>query len=124
LPHGDVWAIDLERNLPTRLTSNPSAEGYPIWSPDGSQIVFQTLLGDTPGLYQKAASGLGAEKLLLNVPGAPTDWSLDGRFIRSRHPVLMRASWAATSGASFKTRILTGLIKPGIDYDVTADGQR
>ena len=26
--------------------------------------------------------------------------------------------------ARFKTRMLTGLIQPGIEYDVTADGQR
>jgi serine/threonine protein kinase len=223
LQNSDVWAIDLEGNRSSRLTSNPAPDDLPIWSPDGSQIVFQNILGDTPGLYQKAASLLAAEKLLLKGYNAPTDWSRDWRFIfytslrdKSRlniwvlpladpanpYPLLNTAfealqaqlspdgRWLAyvsdesgryeiyvqaftsegklggdkqpisagggsqprfrrdgqelfyvaadgmmmavkrngatfeTPKALFKTRMLTGLIKPWIDYDVTADGQR
>ncbi len=79
--NSDVWVIELERNLARRLTSNPASDDSPIWSPDGAQIVFRANLGDPPGLYQKAASGMGAEKLLLKGYSDLTDWSSDGRFI-------------------------------------------
>ena len=36
----DVWAIPLDGERPTRLTSDESFEGYPCWSPDGEWIAF------------------------------------------------------------------------------------
>ncbi|NOT63555.1 MAG: hypothetical protein HOP19_25365, partial [Acidobacteria bacterium] len=77
----DIWIIDLARNLPTRLTSHPGLDDFPIWSPDGSRVVFQASRDGVLGLYQKAASGVGAEELLLKGVNFPTDWSRDGRFI-------------------------------------------
>ncbi len=79
--NSDIWVIELVRNLPTRLTSDPAYDQFPIWSPDGSRVVFQTNRGSVTGLYQKAASGAGPEELLLNGGGFPTEWSADERFI-------------------------------------------
>jgi Tol biopolymer transport system component len=56
----------------------------PVWSPDDSQIVWNsTRDGGVGNLYQKAASLAGEETLLWksNYPKFPTDWSRDGRFI-------------------------------------------
>ena len=54
-----------------------------MWSPDGARIAYSAgHLGDT--LYEKAASGLGDEQVLLKEPGLrhfPTSWSRDGRFL-------------------------------------------
>ncbi|MGH9833999.1 MAG: protein kinase domain-containing protein [Blastocatellia bacterium] len=77
----DIWVIDLLRNLPTRLTSDPLVDQMPTWSPDGARLVFNSSKGGVNGLYQKAASGVGAEELLLEGGIDPTDWSTDGRFI-------------------------------------------
>jgi Tol biopolymer transport system component len=224
----DIWVIDLMRNLPTRLTTDPATDQIPIWSPDGGNLVFSKSKEGVNSLFQMAASGLRTEELLLKagIP-VPTDWSRDGRFIiysqsgeknrrdiwalpltGSRQPYHLlntafdeyRAQlspdgrWLAyvsdesgsyevyvqsftadgelggdkaristsggnhprfrrdgqelfyvaadgqmiavpikTSGATFeqsapkalfKTRMLTGLVQSGIEYDVTADGQR
>jgi Tol biopolymer transport system component len=39
---GDLWLVDLETEQASRLTFHAGWEHYPVWSPDGSRIVFQT----------------------------------------------------------------------------------
>ena len=76
----DVWVIDLARDLPTRLTFDPARDVNPIWSPDGSRVVYFSV--QRKGIYQRAANGAGPEELLLEVTSiATSDWSPDGRFI-------------------------------------------
>jgi Tol biopolymer transport system component len=79
----DIWLMDLARGNPTRLTFEPSAEHNPVWSPDGSRILFTSERDGAANLYQSAASGGGAEELLVksDFGKLANDWSLDGRFI-------------------------------------------
>jgi Tol biopolymer transport system component len=80
--NSDLWAIDLARNLPNRLTFNPAEDAVPIWSPDGSSVVFESVMQNARGLYQKAAKSSGNEDLLLKTGDcAPNTWSKDGRFL-------------------------------------------
>ena len=92
----DIWIIDLARNIPTRLTTDPTSEQIPIWSPDGSRVLYSSQTATGNSLYLKAASGLGAEELLLKSTNSPTDWSADGRFIlyQMRTPKTRRDVWA------------------------------
>jgi Tol biopolymer transport system component len=88
-PNGGIWIQELKREVPMRLTFDPSVgDGAPVWSPDGNDILFAIGRGGkTPtGIYRKSSSGTGAEELLLQPkePGAalwPTDWSRNGQFI-------------------------------------------
>jgi Tol biopolymer transport system component len=81
----DLWITDLEHSTDSRLTTDPSSNGYPIWSPDGSKVVFQSNNrgGGVSDLYQRASNGTGQDELLLKSkePKSPWDWSRDGRFI-------------------------------------------
>jgi Tol biopolymer transport system component len=79
----DLWIHDLLRGVTPRFTFDPANDLFPIWSPDGSRIAWQSNRGGTYGLYQKLASGMGQEKLLLQSSNQiiPRDWSTDGRFI-------------------------------------------
>lgn len=77
----DVWWMDLTRGNPTRLTFDPSPDYSPVWSPDGSRIVFTSERGGHPNLYQTAASGGGADELLVQSDFRKTPWSADGKFI-------------------------------------------
>jgi dipeptidyl aminopeptidase/acylaminoacyl peptidase len=63
----DLWITDLEHSTDSRLTTDPSANGYPIWSPDGSKVVFQSNNGGgfVSDLYQRASNGTGQNELLL-----------------------------------------------------------
>src|SRR5262249_11764877 len=82
--NSDIWLFDNVRNLPTRFTFEPAGEYNPIWSPDGSRIVFGSTRKGL-ALYVKAANGVGAEEQLLESQGGrgliALDWSHDGRFI-------------------------------------------
>lgn len=54
-----------------------------IWSPDGSRIAFASNPNGVYDLYQKLASGVKDEELLLKSSENkfPTSWSRDGRFL-------------------------------------------
>ena len=85
---GDILRLDFTRGVRTRLTFRQSPGSTPVWSPDGSRIVFSASTSNSfaaDALYEKASSGAGEEKELLKVknPGVvtPTSWSRDGRFL-------------------------------------------
>ncbi len=81
----DIWSYDTGRRTWDRLTVDPGDDIYPLWSPDGTRMVFgsnrnggrmnlfRTVLGAPPG----------SEELLLSTsqPKFPMDWSADGRFL-------------------------------------------
>src|SRR5262249_36630314 len=79
----DIWVIDLMRGVLSRLTFNPAVEDYPVWSPDGTQLLFNSTRDGAAAMFQKIASGAGQEESLLKstTPNNPTDWSRDGHFI-------------------------------------------
>ena len=80
---GDIWLLERTRGITSRFTFDASQDNSsPVWSPDGSRIVFSSLRGGSQGLYQKLSNGAGNEELLLRSSVVvPTSWSPDGRFI-------------------------------------------
>jgi Tol biopolymer transport system component len=79
----DLWLIDLARGTSTRFTFGPGKNEYPVWSPDGREIVFSSNRGGVYDLYRKPADGSKAEQLLLhsNEDKVASNWSHDGRFL-------------------------------------------
>jgi len=79
----DVWLLEIGRNVVSRFTSDAADDCCPIWSPDGTHIVFTSNRKGVFNLYQKPAAGAEREQLLLTSaqPTSPTDWSPDGRFL-------------------------------------------
>jgi serine/threonine protein kinase len=82
----DIWLLETTRGVLTRFTSNEIFAMYPIWSNDGSRIVFSSNRNGSIDLYEKASDGTGSEKRLLATPQfkVATDWSRDGRFLLFR----------------------------------------
>jgi len=80
---GDLWLLQILAGIPLRLTFHPKDDGFPVWSPDGSQIIFSANRTGYYEFYQKPSSGAGDDELLLQTrtSKALTDWSLDGRYI-------------------------------------------
>jgi len=84
----DIWILDLGLGALNRFTSEGTAEAGPIWSADGSRIVFNSNRTGVFDLYEKPASGIGKEQLLLATAQnkQALDWSPDSRFILYRSP--------------------------------------
>jgi eukaryotic-like serine/threonine-protein kinase len=82
--NNDIWVVDLARaGVPSRLTFDAGVEDLPVWSPDGSLVLFNSTAAGTADLYSKPSTGAGKEEVILKSPGVKraTDWSRDGRFI-------------------------------------------
>ena len=75
----DLWLLDVERGVPTRVTFRPGRSAAGIWSPDGNTIAFES---DNQTMYTKSADGTGKELLIgEGINNRPLDWSRDGKFI-------------------------------------------
>lgn len=74
----DVWLIDTTSGSRTRFTFEPGEDRSPVWSPDGSRLVYLSRRAGGSGIYVKATSGIGNESLLLPSTGLdlnPLAWS-------------------------------------------------
>jgi dipeptidyl aminopeptidase/acylaminoacyl peptidase len=82
---GDIWILDSQSGSSRRLTTDADGtrdNAMPVWSPDGSQILFRSHRNGRWGLYVKRADGTGSEELLVDSVGNTTmSWSPDGKFV-------------------------------------------
>jgi Tol biopolymer transport system component len=84
-PNNDVWVHELSRGVRTRLTTDIQAQVAPVWSPDGSQIVFiQGLKEGREEFVVSIVAADGAGKLKEVYQSKErfevSDWSPDGRY--------------------------------------------
>jgi serine/threonine protein kinase/Tol biopolymer transport system component len=88
----DIWLLDVGRGvLDRRFTSDGATDNRPIWSPDGSRVVFVSNRKEGRfDLYSKSVLSAESETLLLTTAEnkIPCDWSPDGRYLlyRSNNP--------------------------------------
>ncbi|MEO8052631.1 MAG: protein kinase, partial [Acidobacteriota bacterium] len=81
---GNLWLLDLSRGgANTRFTFGSLVDTDPVWSADGSRIIFSSNRDGSYNLYQKPVNGVQDEEVLLNSSEEkhPTSWSRDGRFL-------------------------------------------
>jgi eukaryotic-like serine/threonine-protein kinase len=80
---GDIWLLDIAKELASRVTSDPSTDVFPVWSPDGQRIAFSSTRGGSANIYERAIGVVGEDKLLLksDAPANAGDWSRDGRYL-------------------------------------------
>ena len=89
----DIWVDDLDRGTRLRISSAPTPDIYPVWSPDGNRLAYVT--GNPPGRVGQrainiaAADGSGVVETF-PCPGdpdtycEPTDWLADRLFVTVR----------------------------------------
>ena len=82
---GDLWVMEQPPRTPTRITFDATQDNSsPIWSPDGTRIVFASKRKGKWGLYETRSDGSGTDGELLlesELPKAPMSWSPDGKRI-------------------------------------------
>src|SRR5262249_35277410 len=79
---GDLWVVPRSGGTARRLTSTPSLEIDPYFSPDGSQIAFTATIAGNTDVYVVSANG-GDPKRLTYHPGLDRarGWTPDGKSI-------------------------------------------
>lgn len=72
----EIWVYDLRRNIPTRLTFDESNEIWPVWSPDGTQILYASDATGRFAMMIHQANGLGQPQRFLTMEGhiGPSQW--------------------------------------------------
>jgi Tol biopolymer transport system component len=80
--HGNLWLQDLTRGSTSRLTATAGSDYSPIWSPDGSKILFASARPGLSDLFEIAAGGGSMERQVLHDAQDKNalDWARDGRF--------------------------------------------
>jgi TolB protein len=79
----DIWVMDADGSNAHALTTGPGSAHSPVWSPDGSQILFRTERGGGVELAVVPAIG-GDVRLLTDTPlteEGSARWSPDGKRI-------------------------------------------
>ena len=82
-----IWLNGLSRHIRSRFSFGSADQSSPVWSPDGTRIVYSSVDGGTskgiPDLYVKEVSGSGTEAPLVVDARVktPTSWSSDGRLL-------------------------------------------
>jgi Tol biopolymer transport system component len=78
----DVVVRDLERGVDTRVPLD-ATNAYPVWHPDGTEIVFVTARKGPWDIYRFKVGGASEPEVLIEgIPDqVPVGWSPDGRFL-------------------------------------------
>ena len=84
----DIWIFEPHRPVPSRFTFDPGQDETPLWSHDGRKILWLSDRRGKNSFYSKNANRSAIETdmltpagLALSFASAPSDWSLDGRFL-------------------------------------------
>ena len=77
---GNIWICESGRACRPFTTGGAD---FPVWTPDGARIVFQSFRGGDPDLYWKPVDGSGEAELLLAREGTqtPISWHPDGQVL-------------------------------------------
>jgi Tol biopolymer transport system component len=79
-----LWLVDVERGGGIPLSSGKGRNDSPVWSPDGTRVVFASDRDGPQDLYLKTIADAGPEQPFYRSPVLfknPDSWSPDGRWI-------------------------------------------
>jgi serine/threonine-protein kinase len=126
----DLWTYDVARGIAARLPMEGD-QSVPIWSPDGSRLVFTSLSKGTRGLFSINSDGNGsAQQVMTSTPATPPpsgdvlettlyadSWTADGSALAIQHQ--RRISLLKADGKTEPRQLLTA----GIQAEFSPDGR-
>jgi eukaryotic-like serine/threonine-protein kinase len=79
----DIWLIDLERGSQIRLTTDPTSDLFPSWSPNGDHVTFVSTRNGVTSIYQRLSNGASPEEPLVSSAELKFNpqWAPDGQSI-------------------------------------------
>jgi eukaryotic-like serine/threonine-protein kinase len=88
---GDIWVVDINRAVLTRLTSTNGDDGWGAWSPDGRDALFASSRTGAYSVWRKPVEPPGDEELLVRsernlYPGSASAMSPDRRWLTVAGP--------------------------------------
>lgn len=79
---GDIWKVPVAGGTAVRLTSQPSYESEPVWSPDGKSIAFASDRTGGTDIYIMSSNGGSATRLTTNSAAeTPEAFTPDGKYV-------------------------------------------
>lgn len=109
----DIWSISVDGGSLVQLTNSPGQDDCnPVWSPDGSKVLFTSLRDGVAELWVMEATGQGARQLTtgLSAGTEPPDWSPDGKQLAY---VAGGSVWVVKADGTGPQRLTQ---EPGTDY--------
>lgn len=77
-----IWILELASGASSRLTDTSVFVGFPVWSQDGSEVLFTTGDEQAMSLQRQSLNGRTASNVLVSEgPKFLSDWSSDGRYL-------------------------------------------
>jgi hypothetical protein len=117
--NSDVWLIDTGGGNFRRFTFDPGLDHSPVWSPDGTRVVFGSARNGPADLFEIPASSPGNESPLLVTDQGKLalDWSRDGKWLlyNTRHPKTGLDIWAKPMAPDGKPSVVINTL-----FDETA----
>jgi len=97
----DVWVFG--DGTETRVTNAPDWDGDPVWTADGTQVVYSSRRGNRWGIYRRSPTPLGPEEVLLDTdaPVTPLQALPSSDVIFATHPASQSFDlWRLAAGKS------------------------
>jgi eukaryotic-like serine/threonine-protein kinase len=104
----EIWLIDFQNQSPQRLTLDSNNDWQPVWSPDGSQILFQSdRQGGTGKVFITTPGGTQASPAFEQDANTDArDWTTSGVFIYAIYDGDNRGIWTRPAKGSGKPVLL------------------
>ncbi len=77
----EIWVYDTQSKVNRVVVPSPGINDKPVWSPDGTRLLYSRALGSGPKLYVRGLAEQDREEPLPSTDfQLASDWSRDGRF--------------------------------------------